>query len=158
MGVLMGSYHQGGVVPAQLYLGQQHNVTTAVYWKTYSPPVWLLDGNATAIQVHNLMGADPEDLTRHLLADAQCIGGQSWRLRAGVNEKTTVLAAPWSATFLDKYTEAGSGAELQLTEIWRYNKHLNLDDLDIPGEGIAGTLQRVVGRRGLVIWKVEKRC
>lgn len=43
-------------------------------------------------------------------------------------------------------------------EIWRYDQHLNLDDLDVGEEGVISTLKRVVGRRGLVIWKLRKIC
>ena len=43
-------------------------------------------------------------------------------------------------------------------EIWRYGRHLNLDDLDIGEDGVWATLGRVVGRRGLVIWKVRRVC
>lgn len=157
MGIFMGAYHQGGVVPAQMYLGRQHNVSSAFYWRTYNPPIWLLDGNATAIEVHNLMGTPVEDLTRQLIADAPC-AGRTWKDRIGMQERNTVLAAPFSATELDKYTQGDASLELRLTEVWRHRQHLNLDDLDIPAEGVWGTLQRVIGRRGLVIWKVEKRC
>ena len=43
-------------------------------------------------------------------------------------------------------------------EIWRYHQHLNLDDLDIGKEGVWGTLGRVIGRRGLVVWKIRRLC
>uniref|UniRef100_A0A060SY73 Mannosyltransferase n=1 Tax=Blastobotrys adeninivorans TaxID=409370 RepID=A0A060SY73_BLAAD len=46
MGVLMGTLHQGGVVPAQAYIGKNLITskagTTVVWWKTYPPPIWLL--------------------------------------------------------------------------------------------------------------------
>lgn len=47
---------------------------------------------------------------------------------------------------------------LQLTLAWHYRRHINLDDIDIGGQGLWGTLQRVVGRRGLGIWRVRRVC
>lgn len=44
MGFLMGTLHQGGVVPAQHYLSKHvdSGSHTVVYWRTYKPPSWLL--------------------------------------------------------------------------------------------------------------------
>lgn len=156
-GVLMGVYHQGGVVPAQIWLGKQDGVAKAFYWKTYSPPVWLVNGNATGTEVVNLMGLPGLEMLERLKESAPCAGGKGWSLRGG-EDRNVVLAAPYSATFLDSLVGESGQGDIRLTELWKYRKHLNLDDLDIGEEGVVGTLERVVGRRGLVIWKVEKRC
>lgn len=45
MGVIMGIYHQGGVVPCQSFISNQNLLQEGdivVWWKTYSPPIWLL--------------------------------------------------------------------------------------------------------------------
>ena len=74
LGALFGVLHQGGVVPAQLWLGEhkarwvsaEHGVEV-LWWRTYSPPAWLLDAeNAAAVAAArgatlttvDLMGAD----------------------------------------------------------------------------------------------------
>ncbi|CAN6662578.1 GPI mannosyltransferase 4 [Trichomonascus vanleenenianus] len=44
LGVLMGTFHQGGVVPAQTHIGKNltRGANTFIWWKTYSPPIWLM--------------------------------------------------------------------------------------------------------------------
>lgn len=69
------------------------------------------------------------------------------------------LVAPVSSMELDAWKgERGEKGGFTLEELWRYGKHLNLDDLDVGGEGVWGTVKRVVGRRGLVVWRVGRRC
>lgn len=72
------------------------------------------------------------------------------------------LVAPASSVELNAWKEGGrEGAKeggFTLEEVWRYERHLNLDDLDVGGEGVWGTVRRVVGRRGLVVWRVGRRC
>ena len=66
------------------------------------------------------------------------------------------LVVPFSSTALDGLSQRSSG--LQLEKIWLYNMHLNLDDLDFATDGIWATLKRVIGRRGLVLWRVRRNC
>lgn len=153
----MGVYHQGGVVPAQNWLARQEGIGRALYWKTYSPPVWLVDGNVTGTEVVNLMGLPELEMVERLKESAPCASGKGWPLLGG-KKKEVVLVAPYSATFLDMFVGNETQKDIQLIEMWRYRKHLNMDDLDIGEEGVMGTLDRVVGRRGLIVWKVEKRC
>ena len=40
------------------------------------------------------------------------------------------------------------------TRLYLAPRHLGLDDLDIPTEGVRGTFTRVWGRRGLEVWRV----
>jgi len=69
----------------------------------------------------------------------------------------TYLVAPLSASFLDDYVGKTTSG-LQFNEVWRYRRHLNLDDLDFGDDGVWPTLKRVVGRRGLAVWRVTKNC
>lgn len=69
------------------------------------------------------------------------------------------LVAPTSSTDLDVWTRGGQGdQDLVFEEMWAYRQHIGLDDVDIGGDGVWGTLKRVVGRRGLKVWKVRRRC
>ena len=73
------------------------------------------------------------------------------------SNKTIGLVAPWSSLeFDDERMWRDRG--LVLEEVWRWDRHLNLDDLDVGGEGVWGTVRRVVGRRGLVLWRVGSVC
>jgi len=145
LGVLMGVYHQGGVTEAQAYVRSQPDISQALWWKTYSPPTWILGDRNEEIVTVDLMG-----LGKPLLSDRIC---------ASVGQKTNaVLIAPRSATFLDQFRVAEDPATsgLQLTERWSVRNHLNFDDMDFGDDGILPTIGRVVGRRGLVVFDV--RC
>ncbi|KAK8213523.1 alpha 1,2 mannosyltransferase [Zalaria obscura] len=155
LGVLMGVYHQGGVVPTQLWIGSQSastsaQITHAFWWKTYSPPRWLLGSNHNVTTIDFMGIPGPEMLTQ--VAAATLCGLQS----------TTVLVAPLSAEFLDAYVDRPlrhqPPLDVSLSLEWQYGRHLNLDDMDFGDDGVGPTLSRVVGRRGLGVWRVVKPC
>lgn len=149
LGILMGTYHQGGVVPMQIHLAAQDDIKLAFWWKTYSPPIWLLDGKSQKMNTTDLKGGDADWMVRVLLTSVSC----------KKRDDGVVLIAPGSATFLDQFqNELSPTKDLVLEPQWTYRRHLNLDDIDIPTDGIWGTLQRVVGRRGLVLYDVKRRC
>ena len=152
LGTLMGHYHQAGVIPAQMWLEHQslevfpHN-TTVFWWKTYSPPTWLLNGRNVDVDTVDLMGYPKERLED--------------RLCDGNFDTPRLLVAPRSATFLDQFVRGHSeerklNQRLVLTQqLWSTKAHLNLDDMDFGDDGFLPTLSRVVGRRGLIIWRAE---
>jgi phosphatidylinositol glycan class Z len=152
-GVLMGIYHQGGIVPTQVFLSNRDDATNAIWWKTYSPPIWLLNGKNEVLKTHDLMGVSGEAMVREAEMLATCddaIAGNG-----------TYLIAPLSAKFLDQYTQRSDYTpphSIRLEEVWRYRSHLNLDDLDFGGDGVWATLKRLIGRRGLAAWRVTKKC
>ncbi|KAI9677519.1 MAG: alpha 1,2 mannosyltransferase [Caeruleum heppii] len=153
-GILMGVYHQGGVVPMQLHLASQEHVRgQALWWRTYSPPVWLLDGKNEELATRDLMGLHPDLLIEQVAQLAPC--------QSSTAKNATYLIAPHSSTFLDPFTQGEGerhGRKLHFEKIWHYRNHFNLDDLDIGEEGVWPTLKRVVGRRGLDAWKVTREC
>lgn len=59
-------------------------------------------------------------------------------------------------SFSVDFTHPKATLGLKMVGMWR--KHVNLDDLDFGDDGVAETLRRVVGRRGLGVWKVERVC
>ena len=194
MGILMGIYHQGGIVPAQIHLaGSSVNLTHALWWKTYSPPTWLLDGKTVNATTTDLMGIPVRVVMQQLVEVTPCITsgfGDVDGARRGIDysevisssnnnyNSTVYLVAPLSAIDLDAYTKVPSSVPISaeevaetetepsadallpihLSEVWRTRKHLNLDDLDFGHDGIWPTLKRVVGRRGLVVWRVRRFC
>lgn len=148
-GVLFGTYHQGGVVPAQTWIAKQDNVSQTFWWKTYSPPRWLLDGKNSVVNTTDLMGMKGELMIEQMKQAVSCESTQN----------RTLLIAPNSATFLDTYTwPATSENDLTFLRLWQYRNHIGLDDLDFGDDGVKPTLQRVIGRRGLVIWHVSREC
>ncbi|RCI10063.1 hypothetical protein L249_8414 [Ophiocordyceps polyrhachis-furcata BCC 54312] len=158
MGVLMGTYHQGGIIPGQVFMSNQPDATHAFWWKTYTPPIWLLDGKNNVMQTRDVMGIDGETLFGQLTDLATCDAPADRRNKEYLKEKNgTYLIAPASADWLDQYLPNRGVQGLRFREVWRHRRHLNLDDLDFT-HGIWETLSRVVGRRGLVAWRVTKSC
>lgn len=158
-GTLMGIYHQGGVVPAQVFMSRQPDATQAVWWKTYMPPVWLLNGKNEVLRTRDVMGMDGDLLLEELTQLATCDTPADRRNMEYLKEKNgTYLIAPLSATWLDTYLPNKGLEGLRFREVWRTQTHLNLDDLDFAEDGFWNTLSRVIGRRGLAIWRVTKSC
>lgn len=147
LGSLMGVYHQGGVMPAQMWLGTQEGISQAFWWKTYSPPIWLLNGRSDDMSTIDLMGMNSGSLVHTICTNKD----------AGAGER--VLVAPASATFLDQFKgvtdSKAKPPAMRLKELWSHRKHINLDDMDIGDDGVWETWSRVVGRRGLKVWTVE---
>lgn len=159
LGTLMGIYHQGGIIPAQVFMSKQPDATQAVWWKTYMPPIWLLNGKNEVLRTRDVMGMKGETLLEELAKLATCDTPADRRNMEYLKEKNgTYLVAPLSATWLDPYLENKGLDGLRFREVWRYRRHLNLDDLDFAEDGVWDTLSRVVGRRGLAIWRVTKSC
>ncbi|GJN68770.1 GPI mannosyltransferase 4 [Purpureocillium lilacinum] len=158
-GVLMGIYHQGGIVPGQVFMSNQPDATNAIWWKTYTPPIWLLNGKNEVLTTKDVMGLKGEALLQQLTQLATCDVPADRRSKEYLKEKNgTYLIAPASATWLDPYLPNKGLQGLRFREVWRYRKHLNLDDMDFGDDGIWQTLTRVIGRRGLVAWRVTKSC
>ncbi|KAI0156640.1 glycosyltransferase family 22 protein [Hypoxylon sp. FL1284] len=159
LGLLMGVYHQGGVVPAQVFLSNQPDATHAVWWKTYMPPIWLLNGKNAVLQTYDAAGLEGAELLKELDRWATCDTPADRRNHEYLKEPNgTYLIAPLSTTWLDMYINNKGLDGLRFREVWRHSKHLNLDDLDWGEDGVWATLQRVIGRRGLAAWRVTKSC
>lgn len=158
-GVLMGTYHQGGIVPGQVFLSKQPDATQAIWWKTYMPPVWLLNGKNEVLTTRDVMGMKGELLLEELEKLATCDTPADRRSNEYLKEKNgTYLMAPLSADWLDPYLQNKGLEGLRFREVWRNKYHLNLDDLDFAEDGVWKTLSRVVGRRGLASWRITKSC
>ncbi|GAB1320391.1 alpha 1,2 mannosyltransferase [Madurella fahalii] len=158
-GILMGIYHQGGIIPAQVFMSKQPDATQAIWWKTYMPPIWLLNGKNEVLRTQDVMGMKGEKLLAELDKLATCDTPADRRSMEYLKEKNgTYLVAPLSATWLDPYLPNKGLEGLRFREVWRYQQHLNLDDMDFADDGVWNTLSRVIGRRGLAIWRVTKSC
>lgn len=171
LGFLMGVYHQGGVVPTQLAVPSIISATTSVkesqsisvtvfWWKTYSPPLWLLGDNSTLpvdldIDTQDLMGKPGPEMINEL---EDLIPSCLKKQKSGSKQPDAVfVVAPKSITFLDQFlAPQSSSSSLELLELWSYRKHISLDDLDFGTDGILPTLKRVIGRRGLAVWLAQR--
>ncbi|RYP39229.1 hypothetical protein DL766_000487 [Monosporascus sp. MC13-8B] len=159
LGLLMGIYHQGGVVPTQVFLSNQPDATRAVWWKTYMPPIWLLGGKSSVLRTEDVPGMQGPALLEHLGRIATCdIPADRRSLEYLKEPNGTYLIAPRSAVWLDPYLENKGLDGLRFREVWSYSRHLNMDDLDWGEDGVWDTLKRVIGRRGIVAWRVTRSC
>ena len=207
LGVLMGTYHQGGIIPAQLALpsliqtslntthSNAHNIEV-FYWKTYPPPLYLLGGaaetyssklNATITHIHAhthprtnaslnistvpLMGMSQPDLVFMLMQHfPTCDPSLIQRLTPHEEPTDVFVAAPFSAWRLPEMPDFNPAnfsfsiahdhprAHLSMTNIATFKNHINLDDMDVGEDGLWETVKRVVGRRGLGVWRVGRIC
>lgn len=155
-GALMGVYHQGGIVPMQNHIEGMTSVSHVFWWKTYPPPIWLLDGKNEYMRTKDLMGMPEGKMVEQVLDSLPtCYSLTSLGIHTN---GSTYLVAPASATYLDSLIGSNQREDITLEEVWRYQKHLNLDDLDFADDGVMPTLDRVIGRRGLVLWKAKRQC
>lgn len=157
LGTLMGVYHQGGIVPVQMHIAKTNEtVTHAFWWKTYSPPTWLLNGKNEELKTVDLMGCPGEQMLQKVKeALPPCRTRKPPHVK---NRGAVYLVAPRSAYFLKPYQDSSNKEDISLEEVWSYRQHLNLDDMDFADDGVGNTLSRVVGDRGLVVWRATPNC
>ncbi|KAF2788592.1 glycosyltransferase family 22 protein [Melanomma pulvis-pyrius CBS 109.77] len=157
LGVLMGVYHQGGIVPVQMHIAKTNEtVSHAFWWKTYSPPIWLLNGKNEELKTVDLMGKPGNEMLKEVkTALPPCRTRKPPKIEG---RGAVYLITPRSADFLSPYKNTKVREAISLEEVWSYRQHLNLDDMDFAEDGVWKTLGRVVGDRGLVIWRVTRNC
>jgi phosphatidylinositol glycan class Z len=159
LGLLMGVYHRGGIIPAQVFMSKQSDAIQAIWWKTYTPPIWLLNGKNEVLETKDVMGMKQDELFVELERLATCDTPADRRSQEYLKEKNgTYLIAPLSATGLDPYLHNKGLDGLRFREVWRTRNHFNLDDLDWGEDGVWNTLNRLFGRRGLAAWRITKSC
>lgn len=138
----MGVYHQGGVVPASLFVANHLPRDNVIWWKTYPPPTWLLANNGSITTI-DLMDMKYDSMVEIVEQYKGC-------------DARNYLVAPLSAQALDGLKEREEGWGVHL--VWEFSRHLNLDDMEFGDDGVVETLKRVVGRRGIGIWEIRGQC
>lgn len=148
LGLLMGTFHQGGVVPAveylrsTVYLNQVSGVTQ-VWWRTYSPPTWMLGDTLNSTQFITYNDEKTEftidnDKLNHII---DTMGLDIKDLRGIL----TQVKSPFSKTYLITPVASFNKNfhDRPHNRIWLYNYHLDMDHLDFtdarslqPGLGI----------------------
>ena len=167
LGLVYGRYHQAGVVPAQLWLGENRislgltDGVSALWWKTYSPPVWLLNTPQEVLRTEDLMGTSAQEVEAAL---RNILGTCSWAGRTGTGEALLVLPRArlepsiWRGEAPDSNGVLHHIRDMSWVRIWSEKNHVGLDDLDFAEDGIWGTLSKVVKKRGLDIWRIRREC
>ncbi|OCT50567.1 GPI mannosyltransferase 4 [Cladophialophora carrionii] len=198
LAILMGIYHQGGIISAQLAIpslivqstntthSDAHNIEV-FWWKTYPPPTFLLGSEplhpatnrSLNVSTVPLMGypqnelvfmlmqhmptCDPTLIERFFIhkekTDVYVVAPLSaWRLSPTQGPGQQAYRYPPVSNFSFAIDMNQPPAQLQMTNLAVFRRHVNLDDLDFGDDGVWPTLERVVGRRGLGVWKVDRIC
>lgn len=141
MAILMGVFHQGGVVPALDHL-QTSPHTFQVWWRTYSPPTWMLGDQKSSIQVITLndenfhlgYSLDPSKSTYIFDTMGSDYDKVANLLQELGSRNKTLLITP---------TASYSQFKNSYKQLWTYNYHVDMDHLDFsnidtlkPGLGI----------------------
>lgn len=149
MGVIMGIYHQGGIASAadffhqKLYQGDAtvSGTTAQIWWRTYSPPTWMLGDTSNSTQFVTI-SSDKPDFTfdsskSNYVLDTMGLDVEDLHtLIALVNASRVYLVTP-TASFNQHFRQVPH----YLT--WLTATHLDMDHLDFsnwetlkPGLGI----------------------
>lgn len=148
MSILMGIFHQGGVVPALDHLHTSSTTNTfQVWWRTYSPPTWILGDKDSSTQVITL---NDENFDAGYILDAtkstyifDTMGSDHEKVEKLLEEllsinNQTILITP-TASFNVKFDNSTTPYK----QLWHYNYHIDMDHLDFsnldslkPGLGI----------------------
>lgn len=153
-----------------------NRTVTVLWWKTYSPPFWLVGdsyGSDISITTRDLKGIPrPEFLSEAIRSVPQCVADTNpFEFLHGVPKikidgGLTLLVAPRSNPFLDQFVVPDGGVDedvdarrdIRLHKLWQYDRHINMDDFDPGDDGLAGAVAQVFGRYGLAIWLVTRPC
>lgn len=145
LSLLMGIFHQGGVVPAMDYFynlpAQPENI---IFWRTYMAPTWMLgDSNSSTqfIQLNDaklLYRVDSQKSKRFV----DTMGMLHDRLVRVVNDST--LKETYLVTPIASFNKFFNSSDYEC--VWNYSYHLDMDHLDFTDIGSL--------RPGLGIYKV----
>lgn len=142
LAVLMGIYHQGGVVPGLEYIRTENQSKTIpktyIWWRTYSPPIWLLGdekGKVQTLDIENGMLLGTVDIDKKIVI----IDAKGTDIK---NLKPFLVKGNYIVTPLASFeTELNDMLQANLT--WFHSAHFDLDHLDMsnyktlkPGLGI----------------------
>lgn len=145
LAMLMGILHQGGVIPAVSYIEREYysqgtTGMTFVWWRTYSPPSWILGDISNITQFSSIASEYHFAEHKNLVVDAMGAAPQEvntcLNAAKALNATRTFLISP-SASFNQHF----NASQFKIT--WTYRHHLDMDHLDFgdlrslqPGIGI----------------------
>ncbi|KAK9237975.1 Alg9-like mannosyltransferase family-domain-containing protein [Lipomyces kononenkoae] len=149
---IFGIYHQGGVVPAQTLYVAPHasSISDVVWWKTYSPPDWLLGEHEVSF-LHRGTVQDVSNVSSLVGTEHKPpgeVGIRVWDMMGSGSDviitlvktlvlqnhakdnRDVILVAPVSAKGLYKFLDDPS-FPFYLKLEWTYSRHLSLDDIGV---------------------------
>lgn len=147
LAVLMGVYHQGGIVPALDYFHsnifqENSRQSVQIWWRTYSPPPWILGDKLDTLQVLTVTDDSPQfelDSTKsNYLIDTM---GSNYTHVSKLIESFKDFSA--SIYLIAPIASIRKHSDINMHQVWNYTHHLDLDHIDFcdfqslkPGLGI----------------------
>lgn len=133
LSLLMGIYHQGGVVPALSYFQERFyakNETgvTQIWWRTYSPPTWLLGDMSNSTQYLDLANAFSPGSKPNTVIDAMGAEYEKVQSALGFAKSVNAQQRIFLVTPVASYKQFFNAS--LFNETWTYPAHLDLDHLD----------------------------
>lgn len=133
MSLLMGVFHQGGVVPALDYLRLQNKDSVQIWWRTYSPPSWILGNNSTeTIAIDTMIDVNKS------INIIDCMGTDFENVQKLINSILNDTSKPvYLITPIASFDYFNAS---QFKPVWNYTFHLDMDHIDFsnfkPGLGV----------------------
>lgn len=178
LGFVMGTLHQGGVVPALGQVAQITNslpINTVIWWKTYSPPIWLLGKPLDSVEIiQPLDDAQARNRYRHimdrisvrdylgnknsslLVVDLMGAGEEIVRevldhvVHVSFPEPKALFVSSFAtldmAPSLKELTDSNKTTAYHLNPVWSTRYHLSLENIDF------GKIESLTP--GIGIWSV----
>ncbi|ODQ81597.1 glycosyltransferase family 22 protein [Babjeviella inositovora NRRL Y-12698] len=127
MSVLMGVYHQGGVIPVLAHLREENFTGVQIWWRTYSPPEWILGSKSmTILKPESLQGLQALDTGADVLVDLMGAGIEEVNAVLSIAKErfgSVLLVTPVASYNTNTFSVA-------LDPSWTYAYHLDMDHLD----------------------------
>lgn len=130
LAIMMGIFHQGGILPATQVMSEiyKNDNISFIWWRTYSPPLWLLGKKAVSFQ-----RLDNENFVyNNPTANASEIVDTMGRSKDKINQLLKYLGENNRKVFicLPKASFNLYFNDLKVKKIWEYRYHLDLDHID----------------------------
>lgn len=142
---LMGILHQGGVVPAVSHLRDEYYTQgatglTFVWWRTYSPPTWMLGDVSNITQFSSISDKYHFLEKKNLVVDA--MGADYHEIQSCLDSAKTIESQRvFLITPVASFQQYFNSSHFNTT--WTYLQHLDMDHLDFsdinslqPGLGV----------------------
>lgn len=134
LAVVMGVLHQGGVVPALEHLHELNEQgVTQIWWRTYSPPTWMLADTLHSTQFITINDENSEfsldpNKQNYVFDTMGTDFEKVERLISSLKSKIYVV------TPIASFAHFNSSL---YNQTWKYDLHLDLDHLDFTSYGLG---------------------
>lgn len=119
MSLLMGVFHQGGVVPILSYIRENELKGTQIWWHTYSPPPWFLGSHS--VETTSLDGVKRYDKD-YIIIDAMGLDLEQVEASLYKREEPVYLITPIAS--FHNFNDS------RFKPVYNYTYHIDLDHLD----------------------------